>query len=82
MTDRIRNLIERLPANEGAIGDLIRSDITFDALCQEYKQTADELDRMRVLGGARAGAEANWLQERRCSLEDEILARIEGYRPI
>jgi len=29
-----------------------------------------------------AAAEANWLKQRRSELEQEILAKIEGYRPI
>lgn len=82
MTERIHNLIERLPGNEGAILELIKSDVTFDALCQEYKQTADELSRLQTLGGAVAAADASWLRERRSSLEEEILAKIEGHRPV
>jgi hypothetical protein len=82
MTERIRDLIERLPGNEGAVLELIKSDATFDALCQEYRQTADELGRLQTVGGAAAQAEANWLRDRQSSLEEEILAKIEGYRPV
>jgi hypothetical protein len=57
-------------------------DTTFDFLCQEYEQSARELGRLAVLGGASAMAEANWLKQRRSELEQEILAKIEGYRPI
>ena len=82
MAERIHNLIKRLPGNEGAILEVMKSDITFDTLCQEYEQIADELSRLQTLGGAVAAAEANWLRERRSSLEEEILAKIEGHRPV
>ncbi len=82
MIERIRELIERFPEDEGLVRELMQSDSTFDALCQEYKQSADELRRLDVMGGSAAVSEANWLKQRRCSLEQEILAKIEGYRPV
>jgi uncharacterized protein YdcH (DUF465 family) len=82
MIERIRHLIERFPEDEGLVCELMQSDSTFDALCQEYRQSADELCRLEVMGGFSAGSEANWLKQRRCWLEEEILTTIEGYRPV
>jgi hypothetical protein len=62
--------------------ELMQTHPTFDALCQEYKLSADELRRLETIGGSMAHAEANWLTQRRACLEQEILATIEGYRPI
>lgn len=82
MIERIRDLIERYPEDEGMVCELMRTDSTFDALCQEYKLSADELRRLEAVGGSTADAEANWLRQRRACLEQEILATIEGYRPV
>ena len=82
MIERIRDLIERFPENEGLVSELMQSDATFDALCQEYGQSIDELRRLDVMGGVSANSEANWLRQRRCWLEQEILAKIEGYCPV
>jgi hypothetical protein len=82
MVERIRDLIERFPEDEGVVYELMQSDSTFDELCREYKQSADELGRLDLLGGFLVQSEANWLRQRRCWLEQEILAMIEGYRPV
>ncbi len=82
MIERIRELIERFPVDEGLVCVLMQSDSAFDALCQEYKQSTDELRRWEVMGGFTAGSEANRLKERLCWLEHEILAKIEGHRPV
>jgi hypothetical protein len=82
MIKRIRDLIERFPEDEGTVSELICRDETFGTLCQEYELSARELGRLDVLGGSTAAAEANWLKQRCSELEQEILAKIEGYRPI
>lgn len=82
MPARIRELIERCSENEELVRELMRTDPAFDALCQEYKLSADELRRLELAGGSTADAEANWLRQRRAGLEQEILATIEGYRPV
>lgn len=82
MIERIRDLIERFPEDEGLVRELMQSDPGFDALCREYGQSAEELRRLEVTRGASAQSEANWLKQRRCWLEQEILTKIEGYRPV
>ncbi len=82
MIKRIRDLVERFPENEGTVSELMCRDETFGFLCQEYELSAKELGRLDVMGGSVAAAEANWLKQRRSELEQEILAKIEGYRPI
>jgi hypothetical protein len=82
MIRRIGDLIERFPEDEGTVSELMRRDETFGSLCREYDLSARELARFDIVGGSIAGAETNWLKQRRSELEQEILARIEGYRPI
>lgn len=82
MVERIRDLIERFPEDERLVRELVRSNAAFGALCQEYKESADELDRLQLVGGSTATSESNWLKRRRSFLEEEILAVIEGYRPV
>lgn len=82
MPERILDLIQRFPEDEKLIRELVHADRSFDALCQEYKESADELRRLELTGGSVATSESNWLKRRRSCLEDEILALIEGYRPV
>ena len=82
MIERIRDLVERFPEDEGTVSDLMCRDETFGSLCREYDRSGRELGRLDVVGGSTATAEANWLKQRRSELEQEILAKIEGYRPI
>jgi len=81
MVERIRDLIERFPEDEETIRQLIRSDPTFDSLCQEYKDIGDELRRLERKRDPGAVTEAEGLKMRRQAVEDELLARIEGYTP-
>ncbi|MEE8210838.1 MAG: hypothetical protein V3T85_02830 [Acidiferrobacterales bacterium] len=82
MIERIRDLIERFSEDERLVCELMQSDSAFEALCQEYRESANELSRLELVGGSSASSEANWLKQRRCWLEEEILAMIEGYRPV
>jgi uncharacterized protein YdcH (DUF465 family) len=81
MVERIRDLIDRFPEDEETIRQLIRSDPTFDSLCQEYKDIGDELRRLERRSDPAAAAEAEELKMRRRAVEEELLTRIEGYRP-
>ena len=64
--ESIRHLLDRFAEDEATVRDLIERDPTFAALCQEYRQTENELQRLR---------------RRHEQVEEELLARIEGYRP-
>jgi uncharacterized protein YdcH (DUF465 family) len=79
MVERVRHLLDRFPEDEETIRDLIGRDAGFDALCQEYQQTEQEL---RDLEQKEAAAEAAELRHRHEAIEEELLARIEGYRPV
>jgi uncharacterized protein YdcH (DUF465 family) len=79
MVERIRDLIERFPENEETIRELIKSDPNFDSLCQEYKDIGDELRRLERKSDAVSATEG--LKMRRRAIEEELLTRIEGYRP-
>jgi uncharacterized protein YdcH (DUF465 family) len=79
MVERIRHLLNRFPEDEETIRDLVERDAGFDALCQEYQQTEQELHHLEQEG---AVAEAAELRHRYEAIEEELLARIEGYRPV
>jgi uncharacterized protein YdcH (DUF465 family) len=79
MVERIRHLLNRFPEDEDTIRDLVERDTGFDALCQEYQQTEQELRQLEQKGAA---AEAAELRHRYEAIEQELLARIEGYRPV
>lgn len=81
MVERIRDLIARFPEDEETIRQLVKSDPTFDSLCQEYKDLGDELRRLERQPDRAAATEAEGLKMRRGAVEEELLARIEGYRP-
>ena len=82
MVERIRHLLDRFPEDEETIRGLITRDADFEALCQEYQQTEQELHRLEDQGAAGGGAEATELRHRYEAIEEELLARIEGYRPV
>ena len=82
MVERIRHLLDRFPEDEETIRRLIRSEPGFEALCQEYRQTEQELHRLGDEGAAEGAAEAAELRHRYEAIEEELLARIEGYRPV
>ena len=63
----IRHLLDRFPENEKSVQDLIARDQTFAALCREYRQTEQEIERLR---------------QRYEQIEEELLTRIEGYTPV
>jgi uncharacterized protein YdcH (DUF465 family) len=81
MVERIRDLIERFPEDEETIRQLIKSDSIFDSLCQEYKDTGDELRRLARTSDLDSATEVVGLKARRRAIEEELLTRIEGYRP-
>ena len=64
--ERPHRRLDRLAEDEATVRDLIEQDPTFAELCQEYRQTEEELQRLR---------------QRHEQVEEELLARIEGYRP-
>jgi DNA-binding transcriptional MerR regulator len=63
----IRHLLDRFPEDETTVRGLIEQDPTFAALCREYHQTEEEVQRLR---------------ERLEQLDEELVTRIEGYAPI
>lgn len=76
MVERIRSLLARFSESEETVRQLIAADARFDALCDEYRDVIDRLDR---LDGPEVEAER--LKKRRALLEEELLTRIEGYQP-
>jgi hypothetical protein len=81
MVDRIRNIMARFPENEDVVRKLILQNRDFDALCQEYSQTGEELEKLGAELGQGHAAETDELTARRRTIEEEILTLIEGYSP-
>ena len=73
VVERIRSLLARFPENEGTVRRLVATDASFDALCTEYRKVVQLLEGFE--------AQVRHLRERRAWLEEELLTRIEGYRP-
>jgi hypothetical protein len=81
MVDRIRNIMARFPENEDVVRKLILQNRDFDALCQEYSQTSEEMEKLAAETGQVHAAETDELAGRRRTIEEEILTLIEGYSP-
>jgi hypothetical protein len=64
MVDRIRNIIARFPENEDVVRSLILQNHEFDALCQEYTQTGEELQKLAAEIGQGHAAEADESRKR------------------
>jgi hypothetical protein len=73
VVQRIRSLFARFPEDEGTARRLVATDARFDALCTEYHKVIELLDGFEV--------QVRQLKQRRAWLEEELLTRIEGYRP-
>jgi uncharacterized protein YdcH (DUF465 family) len=85
MVERIRSLLAQFPEDEAAVRELVARDASFNALCQEYRDVVELLDRfereVKRLTQLRASAEVTRLKDLRASLEEQLLSRIEGYEP-
>ena len=83
MAERIRSLLARFPEDEATVRRLVATDASFDALCHEYHTIIELLDRFEVEVERLTAleAEVKRLRQRQAWLEDELLTRIEGYRP-
>ena len=79
MVERIRSLLARFSEDEATVRRLVATDASFDALCHEYHTVIELLDRFERLTALEA--EVKRLRQRQAWLEDELLTRIEGYRP-
>jgi hypothetical protein len=79
MVHRISNVLARFPESEGAVHKLIQENREFEALCQEYENTGQELGAFTKLKEPDVQADA--LRKRLMAVEEEILTKIEGYQP-
>jgi len=82
MVQSLHNLIERLPGDVEAIRSTILEDHDLGVMCQEYRAIEEELRKLEIVGGAQSMSEANGLKMRCIALEEDILSKIEGYKPI
>jgi hypothetical protein len=81
MIKLISNILARFPEDEKAVRALIHDNHEFEALCREYARTGQELDELTRLNKGDAVGVADALQKRRTAVEEEILTKIEGYKP-
>jgi ribonuclease D len=72
VVERIRSLLARYSEDEEIVRRLVATDASFDALCNEYCKVIELLDGFE--------AQVKQLRERRASLEEKLLTRIEGYQ--
>ena len=82
MVQRIRHILARFPEDESLVCQLVRDNREFDALCQEYADTINELEAFTKLQNSDGAEQANALRKRCTEIEEQILTMIEGYRPI
>ena len=82
MVKRIRDLIERFPEDENAVRAMIMADPDFDALCEEYKDVVAELRQVMEPDVSDKASDTFGLRLRRIAIEEELLTRIEGYKPV
>jgi len=73
MVERIRSLLARYSEDEQSVRQLVATEASFDSLCQEYHRLIELLDGF--------DEHAKRLRQLRALLEEELLTRIEGYRP-
>jgi len=73
VVERIRLLLARFSEDEATVRRLVAAEASFDALCHEYREVIEVLDRFE--------AEVKRLRRHRAWLEEELLTRIEGYQP-
>jgi len=73
VVERIRSLLARYSEDEEIVRQLMATDASFDALCNEYCKVIELLDGFET--------QIKRLMERRAWLEEELLTRIEGYQP-
>jgi hypothetical protein len=73
VVERIRLLLARFSEDEATVRRLAATEASFDALCHEYREVIEFLDRFE--------AEVKRLRRHRAWLEEELLTRIEGHQP-
>jgi hypothetical protein len=61
---------------------LIRDNREFEALCQEYVKTSQELEHLTKLNHPGAAVQVDAFWKRGMAVEEEILTAIEGYNPV
>jgi hypothetical protein len=73
MFELIRPLLARFSENEETVRQLMATDASFDALCEEYGEVVERLENFEV--------EVKEIKERKARLEEDLLMHMEGYEP-
>lgn len=82
MVQRLNDIFERFPEDVDAVRCMILEDNDFNVMCDVYRDIAEEICKLEVVGGNKAISTINGLKMRRIALEEDILSKIEGYNPI
>jgi len=82
MVQHLQDLFQRFPEDPDAVQELRREDGDFEALCSEYDSIADELQVCSIKSSLEAATETESLTVRHLAVEEAILTKIEGYKPI
>ena len=80
MIKQLRTLLERFPENERAVRALMKEDPAFATLVDEYQQIEAELRRLKTASDLNDMAEG--LRQRKIAVEEDLLTKIEGYKPV
>jgi uncharacterized protein YdcH (DUF465 family) len=80
MIEQLRTLLERFPENEEAVRALMQEDPAFTALVDEYQQIEAELQHPKNASDPDDMAEG--LRQRKIAVEEDLLTKIEGYKPV
>ncbi|MBC8337177.1 MAG: hypothetical protein ISR51_00060 [Rhodospirillales bacterium] len=82
MVESFDKLIERFPGDDKALRSMFLEDHDLDVLSKEYRSIEEDLLKLESVGGTEALSEANGLKMRCIALEEDILTKFEGYKPI
>ena len=73
MVERIQSLLSRFAEDELTVRQLVATEASFDMLCEEYQKLIELLDGF--------DEHVKRLRQLQALLEEELLTRIEGYKP-
>ena len=73
VVERIQSLLSRFAEDELTVRQLVATEASFDMLCEEYQKLIELLDGF--------DEHVKRLRQLQALLEEELLTRIEGYKP-
>jgi len=80
MEDRIRHLMERFPERAETIKALNETNARFKDLIGDHHEVSEELSKMKLADQqSQAGKKAE-LEQRRASLEEQLILLLQGHQ--